>query len=231
MPSTVRAADPSQFILRTASGGTPRLLFLGAHSDDIEIGCGGTILSVLAAHKAVDCRWIVFSGRDRRKTEAARSASRFLRRARKQNVTVLDFRDGYFPHQIADIKMFFENLKDEPAPDLIFTHYRGDRHQDHRVISELTWNTFRSHCILEYEIPKYDGDLGRPNFYMPLTRGIASAKVRALMSAFASQRSKRWFTPETFSGLMRLRGIESGAATGLAEAFHAHKVIFQPWPR
>ena len=228
-PSALAASpsQASQFVLQPASGKTPRLLFLGAHPDDIEIGCGATVLSMLAARPGIEVRWIVFSGRDRRRQEASKSAARFLRRATRKEVSILDFRDGYFPHQIAEIKEFFEGLKDEKPPDVIFTHHRVDRHQDHRTVSDLTWNTFRGHCILEYEIPKYDGDLGQPNLYAPVTRAIAAAKVRGLMAGFESQRSRRWYTAETFSGLMRLRGVESGAATGLAEAFHARKLLFK----
>ena len=201
------------------------VLCLGAHSDDIEIGCGGTILA-LAAQRSIACHWVVFSGAGgTREREAHKGATRFLRGATEKHVTVHGFRDGFFPTTFAGIKERFEEIKGRVSPDLIFTHYRDDRHQDHRVISDLAWNTFRSHCILEYEIPKYDGDLGRPNVYAPLTPATCTAKVRHLMAVFGSQRTKRWFTPDTFHGLMRLRGIESGATEGYAEAFHAHKLV------
>jgi LmbE family N-acetylglucosaminyl deacetylase len=134
------------------------------------------------------------------------------------------FRDGYFPAQFAEIKEAFEDVARDFRPDVVFTHTRDDRHQDHRVISDLTWNTFRNHLILEYEIPKWDGDLGRPNFYVPVSRAAARRKTRALLSVFGTQRSKDWFTEETFLGLMRLRGMECRAAGGHAEAFHARKV-------
>jgi LmbE family N-acetylglucosaminyl deacetylase len=217
-------AVPSRLSLKPASGKTLRILCLGAHSDDIEIGCGGTILSMLAARR-VECRWIVFSGSGARRKEALSGASRFLKRAAKKEIEVLDFRDGFFPHQGAEIKTYFEGLKGSHPPDLIFTHYRADRHQDHRVISDLTWNTFRGNLILEYEIPKYDADLGSPNFYVPVTRAHGAAKIRHLMSTFATQRSRRWFSEETFRGLMRLRGIESGDTAEFAEAFYAHKAV------
>jgi LmbE family N-acetylglucosaminyl deacetylase len=207
--------------------GPPRrrltLLCLGAHSDDIEIGCGGTVLSLLAAYPRTAVRWVVFSAPGRRGTEARRSAARFLRGAARADVDLHEFRDGFFPHERAGIKETFETLKAGPQPDLVLTHYGQDRHQDHRVISELTWNTFRDHWILEYEVPKYDGDLGQPNTFVPLRPAVRRRKVSLLMSGFGSQRSKRWFTPATFEGLMRLRGVESAAADGYAEAFHSRK--------
>jgi LmbE family N-acetylglucosaminyl deacetylase len=218
--------------LRLALGRNARnILCLGAHADDIEIGCGGT-LRLLAGARRVRCRWVVFSGGGGgpREREARGSARRFLRDSAGYDITVHDFRDGFFPAAFADLKERFEALKADPdfAPDVIFTHFRGDRHQDHRVISDLTWNTFRNHLVLEYEVPKYDGDLGRPNVYVPLTRAAGRAKVRDLLRAFATQRSKRWFTADTFDGLLRLRGIEAGAPEGYAEAFHAHKTLLAP---
>lgn len=201
-----------------------RVLCLGAHSDDIEIGCGGTILRLLASRRDVEVRWVVFSASADRAGEARGSAERFLRDAAHATVEVHGFRDGYFPYQGAEIKDVFEAFKDAPAPDLIFTHRGRDRHQDHRLVSELTWNTFRDHLILEYEIPKYDGDLATPNVYVPIDEETRRAKVDHLMAAFATQRSKRWFTPETFAGLMRLRGVECASPTGYAEAFHGRKL-------
>lgn len=207
---------------------TLSVLCLGAHADDIEIGCGAT-LRALFASRPVYCRWVVFSGgATPREREALQSARKLLRGARKSEITVYGFRDGFFPSAYGEIKECFEALKAAPSPHAVFTHYRSDRHQDHRVISDLTWNTFRSHFVLEYEVPKYDGDLGRPNFYVPLSRTAGRAKVRHLLTAFQTQRNKRWFTADTFEGLLRLRGIEAGAPEGYAEAFYAHKTLLEP---
>lgn len=207
---------------------TLAVLCLGAHADDIEIGCGAT-LRALFASRPVHCRWVVFSGGGTpREREARDSARRFLRGARKSEVTVHGFRDGFFPSAYDQLKEQFEQLKTDDRPHVVFTHFRGDRHQDHRVVSDLTWNTFRSHFVLEYEVPKYDGDLGRPNLYVPLSRTAGRAKVRHLLTAFQTQRSKRWFTADTFESLLRLRGIEAGAPEGYAEAFYAHKALFAP---
>jgi LmbE family N-acetylglucosaminyl deacetylase len=201
-------------------------LCLGAHADDIEIGCGGTILTLLAARRNVECHWVVFSGGGGpREREAQRAAQLFLARARSKQVTIHNFRDGFFPYVGGGIKEAFEALARSVSPDVIFTHTRDDRHQDHRVVSDLTWNTFRSHLILEYEVPKYDGDLGVPNTFVPLSASVARAKIRHIRAAFVSQRSKRWFTADTFHGLLRLRGIESGSPEGLAEAFFARKAV------
>jgi len=204
--------------------GRVRVLCLGAHSDDIEIGCGGLILSLINRAAAVDVRWVVFSGRADRQREARRSAAKFLKGAARARVDVRQFRDGFFPYD-SDIKEVFERLKREIDPDLVLTHYRNDRHQDHRVLSDLAWNTFRDHLVLEYEIPKFDGDLGTPNFFVPLTRATCARKVKYLMTVFGTQRDKHWFSEETFMGLMRLRGMECRAAGGYAEAFYARKVV------
>jgi len=202
------------------------ILCLGAHADDIEIGCGGTILTLLAAQRNLRCEWVVFSGGGGpREREARRSAGLFLKGARRRGITVHAFRDGFFPYVGGEIKETCEELARHLSPDLIFTHTRDDRHQDHRVVSDLTWNTFRNHAILEYEVPKYDGDLGVPNLFVPVRPAVARRKIRHLRAAFASQRSKRWFTAETFQGLLRLRGVESGAPEGLAEAFYARKNV------
>jgi LmbE family N-acetylglucosaminyl deacetylase len=199
-------------------------LCLGAHPDDIEIGCGGTLLALLAARRDVACHWVVFSGGGGvREGEAQKSAGLFLARAKRRQLTVHSFRDGFFPYVGTEIKDTFEALARTVTPDVVFTHTRADRHQDHRVISDLAWNTFRDHLIFEYEIPKYDGDLGTPNLFVPLPAPLARSKIRHLKAAFRSQREKRWFTDDTFHGLMRLRGIESGAPEGLAEAFYARK--------
>ena len=203
---------------------TAQLLFLGAHSDDIEIGCGGTLLTLLAAHPKLSVTWVVLSADDARADEAHSSATQFLAQAAHQRVKVERFRESYFPSHIDAIKDYFETLSREVSPDVIFTHYRDDRHQDHRVVSDLTWNTFRNHLILEYEIPKYDGDLGRPNLFMPLPEVHVERKLELLLSHFATQRSKAWFDRDTFSALMRLRGVESNAKSRFAEAFHARKL-------
>lgn len=202
-----------------------RVLALGAHSDDIEIGCGGFILRLLSHHRAVDLDWVVFSAPGRRELEARRSAALFARGARRLDVQTSNFRDGFFPYEGAAIKDVFEQLKRKTSPDLVLTHYREDRHQDHRLLSELAWNTFRDHLVLEYEIPKYDGDLGVPNCFIPLDRRTCQRKVRYLHRAFDTQRTKHWFKDETFTGLMRLRGMECRAPHGYAEAFYARKLV------
>lgn len=199
-----------------------RVLCLGAHADDIEIGCGGTILRLLAVHPEISIRWVVFSASEQRAEEARRSARFFLQTASESEIIVQSFKDGFFPYQGADIKRFFERELKDFAPDLVLTHYRDDRHQDHRIISGLTWNTFRDHLILEYEIPKYDGDLGQPNFFVPLDEAHCQTKVDAIMQHFTSQQNKQWFSRDTFQSLLRLRGIES--ATQYAEAFYARKL-------
>lgn len=209
-----------------APGGHPlRVLCLGAHSDDIEIGCGGTVLQLAAA--GADVHWAVFSGTPARADEAHRSARRFLGPPATRRLILHGFRDGFFPAQFADIKEAVEALATQVRPDLVLTHYREDRHQDHRVLSDLAWNTFRRQVVLEYEIPKWDGDLGRPNLYVPLTPAQMRKKVRLLMEVFASQRGKDWFSEETFEGLMRLRGIECRAPSGWAEAFYGRKAVVQ----
>ena len=202
-----------------------RLLCLGAHSDDIEIGCGGTILRLLAQGAPVEACWVVFGARGPRAQEARRSASLFLAGAHAQRVLVRNHRDGFFPIEGGTIKEEFEKLKRSFAPDVVLTHYRDDRHQDHRVISDLTWNTFRDHLILEYEVPKYDGDLGIPNFFVPLDEETCMKKIGHILDNFPSQRAKHWFTAETFRAMLRLRGIESCAP--YAEAFHCRKIVMQ----
>ncbi len=202
-----------------------RILCLGAHSDDIEIGCGGFLLQLLQAHRNIHLDWVVFSATGRREQEARRSAALFTRGARGLRVLTSTFRDGFFPSEFAAIKEVFETLKADPDPDLVLTHYRDDRHQDHRVLSDLAWNTFRNHFILEYEIPKFDGDLGHPNFFVPVERAICRRKVIYLQRAFGTQRAKHWFEDETFTGLMRLRGMECRAPDGYAEAFYARKTV------
>ena len=199
-----------------------RLLVLGAHSDDIEIGAGATVLRILRENPNVTVTWCVFSGNDQRHTEARLSADLFLKHAATKSLILRGFQDAFFPSQLVDIKKEFEQLKPFD-PDLILTHTRDDRHQDHRVVSDLTWNTFRAHQIWEYEIPKWDGDLIKPNLYVPVEPADVDAKLHALMTAFGTQRGKHWFDEETFRGLMRIRGLESN--TRYAEAFIARKYV------
>lgn len=202
-----------------------KILCLGSHSDDIEIGCGGTILRLLAERQKVDITWVVLASTADREREARNSAAQFLSRADKKNVVINNFRDGFFPFDGAQIKNYFEQEIKPISPDVVFTHSRKDAHQDHRLVAELTWNTFRNHLILEYEIPKYDGDMGQPNFFVPLDREMCENKVDYLMEAFGTQRPKAWFAKETFLGLMRLRGMECVAPSGYAEAFYCRKVV------
>lgn len=201
------------------------ILCLGAHSDDIEIGCGGTILQLLRMYKHCDVTWVVFSAKGPRKREATSSAKRFLRDARRSTIVTKEFKESFFPYRGEEIKGYFESLKKMVTPDLVFTHYRYDLHQDHRIICELTWNTFRNHSILEYEIPKYDGDLGQPNLFVPLDAEQAKEKVRILTECFGTQRNRQWFTDDTFYAMLRLRGIEANSSTKHAEAFYARKVV------
>lgn len=207
------------------------VLCIGAHCDDIEIGCGGTILRLLELNPALDVHWIVLCSDEPRRAEARDSARRFLGEAAEKRVQVQSFRDGFLPYSGAEVKEFFESLKRQIRPDLILTHSRADLHQDHRLVSELTWNTFRDHLVLEFEIPKYDGDLGAPNFFVPLSEAQVARKIAHLLGAFASQRDKRWFSEDTFRGLMRLRGMECNAAENHAEAFYARKLVLDPRPR
>jgi|SRR5690606_2730712 len=211
--------------------GLRQVLCLGAHSDDIEIGAGGTVLTLLAAQPDVEIHWVVFSATGARADEARESAKRFLHGCERAHVTTFDFRDGFFPYFGAQVKEQFEALKSTCSPDLILTHHRADLHQDHRLIGELTWNTFRDHLILEYEIPKYDGGLPPPNFYVTLDSDTVRRKIDILMDVFATQRSKRWFVRENFEALLRLRGLESNAEHGFAEGFHCAKARLAPGVR
>ncbi len=204
-----------------------RILCLGAHSDDIEIGCGGTIATLLQQYAQVHIRWVVFSASHLRESEARVSAAAFLKPALESEVIVHHFRDGYFPDDHGAIKEQFEALKRSFNPDLVFTHYREDRHQDHRVVSNLTWNTFRNHLILEYEIPKYDGDLGQPNVFVPIEESICQQKVDCLLTCFTSQCEKPWFDEQTFRALLRLRGMEANSPTKMAEAFYGRKLCLR----
>jgi LmbE family N-acetylglucosaminyl deacetylase len=202
-----------------------RLLCLGAHCDDIEIGCGGTILKLATAERKIEVQWVVFSSDERRKREAVKSAEGFLCGIVTKKVSIHQFRDGFFPYVGTELKERFEELKTEFSPDLILTHYRHDLHQDHRLVSELTWNTFRNHLILEYEIPKYDGDFGSPNFFVPLDESTCRRKIDAILDAYQSQREKHWFSRELFSSILRLRGMEANACSGYAEAFYCRKAV------
>lgn len=203
----------------------PRILCLGAHSDDIEIGCGGTILTLLESYPHAEFYWVVFSADQQRACEARNSANSFLKHAQVKHIIVKDFRESFFPYIGATIKEYFEQLKHDVSPDLIFTHYRSDLHQDHRVIFELTWNTFRNHLILEYEIPKYDGDLGVPNVFVPLDEPVYRKKLQYILDGFPSQRHRPWFDQETFLALLRLRGVECNALSRYAEAFYCSKAV------
>jgi LmbE family N-acetylglucosaminyl deacetylase len=202
-----------------------RLLCIGAHSDDLEIGCAGAVLTWLGEHPAVEVTWVVLSAEGERGVEARRSAARLLRGAARSRVVLGEFRDGFLPAQYAQAKEFFESLKADVEPDVIVTHYLHDRHQDHRLAAELTWNTWRNHLILEYEIPKFEGDLGQPNTYVPLSARVVHCKVAHLDRHFSSQRSRSWFGQENFLALMRVRGVECRSRSGFAEAFHARKIV------
>lgn len=202
-----------------------KILCLGAHSDDIEIGCGATLLKFQEEFFDLDILWVVFSGNEIRGKEALRSANEFLRKTKLKKTSILNFKESYFPFIGDKIKDSFENIKNKFSPDLIFTHYRDDAHQDHRLICELTWNTFRNHLILEYEIPKYDGDLGTPNLFVSIDKKQLEKKIELIFNNFKSQSEKGWFSPSTFRGLLRLRGIESNSKTGYAEGFYCRKII------
>jgi LmbE family N-acetylglucosaminyl deacetylase len=204
---------------------TYSVLCLGAHSDDIEIGCGGTMLRLAREYPRLSVSWIVFSANGQRRVEALASADTFLAPVQEKQVLVKQFRDGFFPYTGVEIKEYFEQVKQDLSPDLIFTHYRYDAHQDHRTICELTWNTFRNHLILEYEIPKYDGDLGAPNLFVQLDEVMCRQKVQHVLQHFRTQENRHWFTEETFYALLRLRGIESRSPTHYAEAFYSHKMV------
>lgn len=214
-----------ELTLNTTTDGPLNVLCLGAHSDDIEIGCGGTLLKLIRSHPAITVYWVVFASNDARAREATESANLFLRDVYVKTIVVKQFRDGYFPYQGSDIKDFFEVVKKEFTPDIIFTHYRDDRHQDHRLISDLTWNTFRNHLILEYEIPKYDGDLGSPNLFVHLDETLCANKVNMILQVFATQRDKHWLSEDTLRAMMRIRGVESVSTEGFAEGFYCRKII------
>lgn len=200
------------------------VLCLGAHSDDIEIGCGGTLLHFSSTFPRSKFHWVVFSAPGIRGQEAAKAAELFTAGCEKE-IVLKDYRDGFLPYIGSDVKNSFEELKGRVNPDVIFTHWHGDAHQDHRLLSELTWNTFRDHLIFEYEVPKYDGDMGRPNVFVPLEPPLYQRKVDYLFEAFRSQCVKPWFDRETFVGLMRIRGMESNSPSGYAEGFYCRKLV------
>ncbi|HXP87619.1 MAG TPA: PIG-L family deacetylase [Bryobacteraceae bacterium] len=205
--------------------GALQILCLGCHSDDIEIGCGGTILRLASDYPGCVFHWVVFSAIGARQAEAQHAAAQFVDPSRLKGPWLKTFPDGFMPFVGAEVKIVFEELKQAVSPDLIFTHNRRDAHQDHRLIAELTWNTFRNHLILEYEVPKYDGDMGQPGVFVPLPMDLCERKVGLIMETFQSQHGKLWFQRETFFSLMRLRGMECNAPSGYAEAFYGRKVV------
>jgi LmbE family N-acetylglucosaminyl deacetylase len=209
----LRLVDPSTF------------LCIGAHADDIEIGCGGTLAQWAASYPRARFVWAVFSGDAVRIAETRAASKALLGDGARVDLRLYDFRDSFFPAHYAEIKEAVAALRQEFSPDVVLTHFERDRHQDHRLLSELTATAFRDHLVLEYEIPKYDGDLGQPNVYLPLSESVARKKVESLLACFASQRNHQWFTAETFFALMRLRGIECRAPSGFAECFHARKLV------
>jgi LmbE family N-acetylglucosaminyl deacetylase len=208
------------------SGEPKRVLALGAHADDIEIGCGGTLLRLAAEHASLEVKWVVFCATPERAREAYASAEDFLAGVARKDVVVKDFRDGFLPYSGAAVKEAFEGLKREYDPDLVLTHHREDRHQDHRLLSELAWNTWRSHLILEYEVPKYDGDFGVPNVYFDLPEAIVQRKVDLVLRHFASQTGKHWLTADLLRAVTRIRGMECAAPERHAEAFYGRKLRF-----
>lgn len=205
-----------------------QVLCLGAHCDDIEIGCSGALMTLACKHPKITFTLVVFASDEGRRRETESAVRRLFPEDAQVDLQVLEFRDGFFPAHWSEIKDCLEAIKRSCSPDLVLTHYEHDRHQDHRIISELAWNTFRDHLILEYEIPKYDGDLGRPNVYFPLASDIATRKTNALLESFPSQAGKRWFTADLFQGFMRIRGMECNSESGFAEAFYARKLRLQP---
>jgi LmbE family N-acetylglucosaminyl deacetylase len=202
-----------------------RVLCLGCHADDIEIGCGGSVLRLLEEHPGTEVWWVVLSGEPERAEEARRSAAAWLAGAGQRQVICGDFRDRYFPAQWERVKDFLHGIAARVEPDLIFTHRRDDAHQDHRLIGELTWNAFRNHLIWEYEIPKYEGDMGQPNVFLALDEAICRRKVELLRDAFPSQQEKPWFTADAFWAVLRLRGLECNSPSRFAEGFYARKTL------
>jgi LmbE family N-acetylglucosaminyl deacetylase len=211
-------------------GSVRRILCLGAHSDDIEIGAGGTLLKLAGEVSDLEVCWVVFSAPGPRANEALLSANEFLHRCAHKTIKIGSFRESYFPSEWPSIKEWFEEIKAGFEPEVVFTHFRQDRHQDHRILSDLAWNTFRNHLILEYEILKYDGDLGRPNVFVPLSQQLCAQKIELLLKHFKTQSTKHWFTGDTFEAMHRIRGIECASATGRAEAFYCRKLVLDVEP-
>ena len=199
------------------------VLCLGAHCDDIEIGCSGALMELQQRVEGLKFVWVVLSSEDTRESETRKAAERVHGKGDHCQVFVHGFRGSYFPSSVSQIKDVFEALRKQVRPDLIFSHHLADRHQDHRVMAELTWNTFRNHMVLEYEISKYEGDLGHPNCFFPLSESVVERKIAMLMECFPSQLSRTWFDADLFRGLMRLRGVECNAESRFAEAFHVRK--------
>jgi LmbE family N-acetylglucosaminyl deacetylase len=211
-------------VIDLALGGGPLdVLCIGAHSDDIEIGCGGTLLRLLADRPGSHVRWVVLSATPEREGEARASAADFLVDAGSADVEVATFRESFFPAAWTEIKDFLNDLRTRADPDIVLCHHRHDEHQDHRTVAQLAWNTWRNHLIAEYEIPKYEGDLGQPNVFVALAPDVAARKVELIMKHFGTQHDKYWFRPETFAGLMAVRGVEAGASA--AEGFHVRKLV------
>lgn len=206
------------------------ILCIGAHADDIEIGCAATLLGMIRAGRVARAHWFVLSARDVRFNEAKQGAVAILDGVRDREVDIAEFRDGYFPAQFNELKNRFETLKQRIEPDLVFTHRHGDKHQDHRVVADLTWQTFRNHTVLEYEIPKYDGDLSTPNVYVPVSAEDLAAKWNVLNSCYQSQADRHWFCSATFESLARLRGLECRSTTAFAEGFFARKLLWTMFP-
>ncbi len=207
--------------------GIRRILALGAHPDDIEIGCGGTILRLAAEHPDLEVSWVVFCSSPERAREARASAEAFLAGVARSRIEVKGHRDGFLPYLGAQVKDDFEALKALASPDLVLTHYREDRHQDHRLVSELTWNTWRNHLVLEYEIPKYDGDFGSPNLFASLSSATLDRKIELILKGFPTQAGKPWFSADLFRAVARIRGMECVAPEGYAEAFYCRKAVFR----
>jgi LmbE family N-acetylglucosaminyl deacetylase len=201
------------------------ILCIGAHSDDIEIGCGGTVLKLIKNYNVNFIKWIIFCSDRQREFEARESADIFLKNVKNKDILIKNYRDGFLPYIGSEVKEFFEEMKKDFTPDIIFTHYRKDYHQDHRLICELTWNTFRDHLILEYEIPKFDGDMGIPNFFVYLDDDIVDKKINTILNCFKTQSEKQWFERETFLSIMRIRGMESASKSRYAEAFYSPKIV------
>jgi len=203
----------------------PRVLCLGAHCDDIEIGCGGALMNLIDEYQHIELYWVVFCSNQERQQESYKSFEIFSKKVQKKTINIFNFKDGFLPYQADKVKDFFEKTKKVLDPDLILTHYRDDRHQDHRIVSDLTWNTYRNHLILEYEIPKYDGDFGTPNFFVELSEATCRQKIGHILQVYTSQKEKHWFTEDIFLAAARLRGMEACARSKYAEAFYCRKIV------